>query len=203
MAGTLSFLVCWCRHKVQTHLENGGHRLYLCSSSWDNAKQGQAWKHLLPPFGLTVSGQKSYAILGLDMEEAKVGVTLQSLCWKKRIKRCAHDRCGIGHGSPVMIEVLDPWSSTSCTCSCIFEFVPIFGIVLFFQGYQFHGNRKLHASVHVYNVRFWIDHSRDTYFTFHLITQESFLMLWMEGLIFFQTVRIWRFRFQVASRSEV
>lgn len=197
MAGALPPLVC--RHMGQTSVVHEGHRQYLCSS-WDNVKQWQAWKHFFPHCGLNVSGQQAHVLQGLVMEEAKFGVTL---CWKKRIKRCAHDRCGIGHGSPVMIEVLDPWSSTSCSCSCIFEFVPIFGIVLFFQGYQFHGNRKLHASVHVYNVRFWIDHSRDTYFTFHLITQESFLMLWMEGLIFFQTVRIWWFRFQVASRSEV
>lgn len=199
MAGALPPLLCWRRHMGQTSVEHEGHRQYLCSS-WDNVKQWQAWKHFFPHRGLNVSGQQAHVLQGLVMEVAKFGVTL---CWKKRIKRCAHDRCGIGHGSPVTIEVLDPCSSASCTCSCIFEFVPIFGIVLLFLGYQFHGNIKLRASVHVYSVRIWIDHSRDTYFTFHLITQESFSMLWMEGLIFLQTVRIWWFRFQVASRSEV
>lgn len=194
MAGALPLLLCWCRHMEQTYVEHKWHGQCLCSSSWDNGQQWQAWKHFLPQCGLNVSGQQAHVLQRLVMEEAKFGGTLW---WKKRIKRYARDRCGIGHGSPVMTEVLDPCSRASCTCSCIFKFVPIFGIVLRFPGYQFLGNIKLHASEHVYNVRFWIGYSRDIYFTFHFFTQECFSMLWMEGLIVLQTVRIWWFRFKL------
>lgn len=93
---------------------------------------------LLATTGLIVSGQQANALLGLDMDEAKVGVTPLSLWWRKRIKGCAHDLGGIGHVSPVMTKVLDPCSSALCSCSFKFKYVPHhFTVVLLVQGFNF------------------------------------------------------------------
>lgn len=82
----------------------------------------------MPPTDLIVSEQQANALLGLDMEEAKVGVTPLSLCLRKRIKGVAYDVGGIGHVSPVMTRVLDPCSSVSCSCSFKFKYVPIISL---------------------------------------------------------------------------
>lgn len=105
----------------------------------------------MPPTGLILSEQQANTLLGLDMEEAKVGVTPFSLWWRKRIKGCAHDLGGIGHVTPVMTKVLDPCSSPFLLLNL--NMFPSFCCNFTFSRIYFLANIKLHASEHVYSLR--------------------------------------------------